>query len=112
MVTAQSQRQGAQGYPDAIPHVRCLPREARLPRWLVLLPKACVPCHVDGHGESFRGPRATFSAGAEVALPISRYISAPGDNLDPLMWALTLRTISHRDGPLLPASSLLALEER
>ena len=36
----------------------------------------------DGHGESFAVPRAT-AEGAEVALPIGSYTSAPGDNLDP-----------------------------
>ena len=49
---------------------------------LVLLPKLAFYAMWDGHGESFVVPRAT-SGGAEVALPIGSYTSAPGDNLDP-----------------------------
>ena len=41
---------------------------------LVLLPKLAFYAMCDGHG---------YPGGAEVALPIGSYTSAPGDNLDP-----------------------------
>ena len=55
---------------------------------LALLPKLAFYALWDGHSESFVVPRAT--TGAEVALPIGSYTSAPVDNLDPQeMVALT-----------------------